>query len=88
MGEPSGQVSEKDCEAWIEHFLAMARRDHDQTVDPRYRPTPEQLDEIRAKLGPQLMQGCLQLDRATYDCEMHAADRDALMACSVKKRQP
>lgn len=88
IGKPSGQVSERECEAWLDRFLSMAQRDHDATVDPRYRPTPEQLKEIRIKLGPQLMQACLQLDRATYDCEMRAADRDALMACSAKKRKP
>ena len=88
MSNASRPLTAPECEAWIDNFLAMAQRDHDKTVDPRYRPTPEQIADIRVKMGPPLKQACMQLDRATYECEMRATDRDALTACSAKKPPP
>ena len=88
MQSAAPPLSESECDVWIDKFLAMALRAHNETVDPRYRPTPEQMDKIRARMGPELKKACLQLDRATYECEIRANDRESLTACSDKKPQP
>lgn len=80
----SGALSRPECNAWIDHFLALAQNDHGKKVKPEHRPTPEQVQKIRDRLAPELMKACLKLDRATYECEMRAADQPALVACSQK----
>jgi hypothetical protein len=83
----SRAVSVAECEVLLDHFLALARATHAETVTAELRPTDEQLTTIRADLAPQFMPACATLDRATYTCELGAKTQQELIACSSEPAQ-
>lgn len=79
---PAPSVTAADCEALLDHFMDIASAAHARNVAPDLVPTAEQLARIRADMAPEFLPACRKLDRATYDCEMKARTREALLACS------
>ena len=76
-------VTQAECEALLDRFLALARTAHAATVAAELVPTDEQLAEIRAKLAPTYIPACMNLTRAAYQCERAAASIDEQVECSM-----
>ncbi len=70
-----------ECQALLAHVVEVANDEHRRTVAPEHAPTPEQLADIRARMAPEFLPMCAQLERADYECQMRAKSRDALVAC-------
>ena len=80
--------TDAECQKLLDHFLALASAAHAETVDADEIPTPDQLATIRARLAPEFVARCRELDRAVYRCELQAASQKEMLACSTPDASP
>ena len=76
-------VTGADCDAVIDHVLAVMMDDLRARKPEDEWPTEDQVAEKRAVLSDEFMDQCLTLDRAVIDCMQKAADPPALAECAT-----
>ncbi len=75
-------ITRADCEALIDHILAIQNADLRSKKPPEQWPTEEQLAEKRKILIDEMLDQCVVWDRPSFDCVMSADTVDALYACA------
>jgi len=75
------QPSKADCKKLIDHVLQIAVVAHNKKEDPKYRPTSQQIEQIRTKMAAELGPVCLRFQRQMFNCVMKATDRASYAAC-------
>jgi hypothetical protein len=66
--------TEAECDILIDHLLDLMKKADN---------TPEDRAAAHAKLRPEFLPQCLQLDRAGFDCLIDAPDVAAFSACGA-----
>lgn len=75
-------VTRAECEALLDHVVALAYAEHTAKVPAEYVPTSNDVVAIRAELAPEFIRACTSLSRSAYECERAAKSREELLACS------
>ncbi len=73
--------SKAECNKLVDHVLHIAVIAHNKKEDPKYRPTKQQIEQIRTKFRAELGPVCQRFRRDMYRCVMNATDRASYAAC-------
>lgn len=79
---PSGPT-QAQCEALLEHTLALGLAEQRAAVTPELVPTADDVAAIRADLGPAMIADCLTYPAEVLACAMAASSTRAIAECSL-----
>ena len=85
---PSTTPTRAECEALLEHTLAVGLAEQRAAVTAELVPTDADVAAIRAELGPQMIADCLPSPREVLTCSLAAATVAAMAECSLAPAAP